>query len=189
MHHEAASSCKVGMTFQLPLARVVCSRVPSLAVDPEAADPFDPADGTRDDFSSPSFFFFFFKHAVIPQPPSSYHPGVREGPGHVSSGQAEQLVMHMSPHPHPLPPRRHCEQEGGRGAFKKQEGQCCWSVPWPRAVEDEGLTRVPSAVCVTVRTVVERFKETSMAGLFDSEEYLRVSRAWQTKSIFSKEGV
>lgn len=42
----------------------------------------------------------------------------------------------------------------------------CWSVPWPGAVEDEGLTRVPSAVCVTVRTVVEWFKEASIAGLF-----------------------
>lgn len=42
----------------------------------------------------------------------------------------------------------------------------CWSVPWPGAVEDEGLTRVPSAVCVTVRTMVEWFKEASIAGLF-----------------------
>lgn len=50
-------------------------------------------------------------------------------------------------------------------------------------MEDEGLTRVPSAVCVTVRTVVERFKETSIAGLFEAQGYLRVSRACMPKKI------
>lgn len=43
----------------------------------------------------------------------------------------------------------------------------CWSVPWPGAVEDEGLTRVPSAVCDCAHggRVV---KEASIAGLFKS---------------------
>lgn len=43
----------------------------------------------------------------------------------------------------------------------------CWSVPWPGAVEDEGLTRVPSAVCDCAHggRVV---KAASIAGLFRS---------------------
>lgn len=43
----------------------------------------------------------------------------------------------------------------------------CWSVPWPEAVEAEGLTRVPSAVCDCAHggRVV---KEASIAGLFRS---------------------
>lgn len=43
----------------------------------------------------------------------------------------------------------------------------CWSVSWPEAVEDEGLTRVPSAVCDCAHggRVV---KKSSIAGLFRS---------------------
>lgn len=43
----------------------------------------------------------------------------------------------------------------------------CWSVPWPGAVEAEGLTRVPSAMCDCAHggRVV---KEASIAGLFRS---------------------
>lgn len=47
----------------------------------------------------------------------------------------------------------------------------CWSIPWPRAVEDEGLTRVPSAVCDCAQggRVV---KEASIAGLLRSKSIL-----------------
>lgn len=57
----------------------------------------------------------------------------------------------------------------------------CWSVPWPEAVEDEGLTRVPSAVCDCAHggRVV---KEPSIAGLFRSRG-ISGSRAAH-KSIF-----
>lgn len=57
----------------------------------------------------------------------------------------------------------------------------CWSVPWPEAVEDEGLTRVPSAVCDCAHggRVV---KEASIAGLFRSRG-ISGSRAAH-KSIF-----
>lgn len=43
----------------------------------------------------------------------------------------------------------------------------CWSVPWPGAVEAEGLTRVPSGVCDCAHggRVV---KEASIARLFRS---------------------
>lgn len=43
----------------------------------------------------------------------------------------------------------------------------CWSASWPEAVEDEGLTRVPSAVCDCAHggRVV---KKSSIAGLFRS---------------------
>lgn len=122
------------MTFQLALAGAVCSRAAALAVDPEAADPFDPADETRDDFSFPSPFSFFFKHAVIPQPPSSYHPGVLEGPGHVSSGQAEQFVMHMSPHSHPQPPGGIVSKKGDVALLKNKRasvaGASCGPELW-----------------------------------------------------------
>lgn len=53
---------------------------------------------------------------------------------------------------------------GGTRRFKTR-GPVCWSVLWPGAVEDEGLTRVPSAVCDCAHggRVV---KKSSIAGLF-----------------------
>lgn len=65
---------------------------------------------------------------------------------------------------------------GGPRRFKTR-GPVCWSVSWPEAVEDEGLTRVPSAVCDCAHggRVV---KKASIAGLFRS----RLSRGqmWLT---------
>lgn len=54
----------------------------------------------------------------------------------------------------------------GHGTLKTR-GPVCWSVPWPGAVEAEGLTRVPSAVCDCAHggRVV---KGASIAGLFRS---------------------
>lgn len=57
----------------------------------------------------------------------------------------------------------------------------CWSVPGPGAVEAEGLTRVPSAVCDCAHggRVV---KEVSIAGLFKSRGISGSDAA--SKSIF-----
>lgn len=57
----------------------------------------------------------------------------------------------------------------------------CWSVLWPGAVEDEGLTRVPSAVCDCAHggRVV---KKASIAGLFKSRTNSRSAVAH--KSLF-----
>lgn len=62
----------------------------------------------------------------------------------------------------------------------------CWSVPWPGAVEDEGLTRVPSAVCDCAHggRVV---KEASIAGLFRSRGISGSDVA--RKSIFLRRSV
>lgn len=51
----------------------------------------------------------------------------------------------------------------------------CWSVSWPEAAEDEGLTRVPSALCDCAHggRVV---KKSSIAGLFRSR--LSRGQAW-----------
>lgn len=61
----------------------------------------------------------------------------------------------------------------------------CWSVPWPGALEDEGLTRVPSAVCDCAHggRVV---KEASIAGLFRSRGISGSDLAY--KSIFLRNG-
>lgn len=57
----------------------------------------------------------------------------------------------------------------------------CWSVSWPEAVEDEGLTRVPSAVCDCAHggRVV---KKSSIAGLFRSR--LSWGQTWFPNPFF-----
>lgn len=57
----------------------------------------------------------------------------------------------------------------------------CWSVSWPEAVEDEGLTRVPSAVCDCAHggRVV---KKSSIAGLLRSR--LSRGQTWFPNPFF-----
>lgn len=69
---------------------------------------------------------------------------------------------------------------GGTQCFKTR-GPVCWSVSWPEAVEDEGLTRVPSAVCDSAHggRVV---KKSSIAGLFRSR--LSWGQTWFPNAFF-----